>query len=230
MAGDWIKMRVDLADDPSVIAVSEDTGLDQDAVIGKLHRLWSWSDRHTEDGNAVGVTYAWVDRYLSVPGFALALENAGWLSHDGTVLTIPNFSRHNGKSGKSRALTAKRAATHKQRSSNAKVTRSALPREEKRRVDTNTPLPPFSDSISQAVRDSVNAWLSTKPKLYKPQALKALATRVEKRVQAHGEQAVITAIERAMSQGYKGWDFDEWFTDKPTPRLPTPEEDAAWKP
>ena len=129
MAGDWIKMRTDLAGDPAVVAIAEATGLDEDHVVGKLHRLWSWADKHTHDGNARSVTYSWVDRYLGVQNFAMAMEESGWLSHDGGTLSIPNFNSHNGQSAKARALTAKRV-------SNARSVTSALPREEKRREES----------------------------------------------------------------------------------------------
>jgi len=60
MAGDWIKMRMDLPDDPAVIGITERTGLDGDTVVGKLFRVWSWANRQTIDGNASGVTEAWL--------------------------------------------------------------------------------------------------------------------------------------------------------------------------
>ena len=50
MSGEWIKMRLDLASDPAVIRIRRSLGLDVDAVVGKLHRLWSWADAHTVDG------------------------------------------------------------------------------------------------------------------------------------------------------------------------------------
>ena len=135
MAGDWIKMRTDLRDDPAVISIAAELGIDEDTVVGKLHRLWSWADRQTVDGNALGVTETWIDRYLGVTGFALSLVNVGWLSLLEDGLEIPNFDRHNGQSAKRRALTARRVARHK-------VTHKALPREEKRREDINPPIVP----------------------------------------------------------------------------------------
>jgi hypothetical protein len=71
---------------------------------------------------------------------------SGWMADDGQSLTLPNFDRHNGKTAKTRAMTAKRVATHKAKSNAGSVTSSvsdALPREEKRREENiNTPLPP----------------------------------------------------------------------------------------
>lgn len=147
MAGDWIKMRVALRDDPATIAICEATGLDAFAVVGRLHALWGWADQHTLTGNAKGnatsVTQNWIDRYLDAPGFAKAMIEAGWLRPIKGGLLFPDFAKHNGKTAKTRALTAARVAAHKAKKGNAKgnapsVT-TALAREEK---IYKPPLPP----------------------------------------------------------------------------------------
>jgi len=119
MAGDWIKMRMDLADDPAVIAIAAALQLDEDTVVGKLHRLWSWGDRHTTDGKARGVTGAWVDRYVNAEGFAAAMSAAGWLSVEGHGITFPRFDRHNGASAKRRAAHTRRVASSRRRADDA---------------------------------------------------------------------------------------------------------------
>lgn len=136
MAGDWIKMRIDLADDPAVISIAAMLGMDEDLVVGKLHRLWSWADQQTTDGtvtlpsresNDDSVTVALLDRYARATGFAQAMVSVGWLHISARRVTFPNFERHNGKSGKQRALTAKRAVTLRSRKRNAtSVTPSSL--------------------------------------------------------------------------------------------------------
>jgi hypothetical protein len=66
---------------------------------------------------------------------------SGWMADDGQSLTLPNFDRHNGKTAKTRAMTAKRVASHKAKSNAASVTSSvsdALPREEKRREEKSS--------------------------------------------------------------------------------------------
>jgi hypothetical protein len=131
MAGDWIKMRTDLIDDPAVISIGVAVNIGEDLVVGKLYRLWTWADKHTEDGNAVGVTENWVDRYLGVPNFAQAMQKAGWLDIKTDGIMFPRFDRHNGKSAKKRCLTAIRVAEHKNKSANAASVSRALPREEK---------------------------------------------------------------------------------------------------
>ncbi len=137
MAGDWIKLECVTPDKPEVIAMSEVLKLDQDAVLGKLIRLWIWADQQTYDGNAKGnavsVTKSFIDRCTCTTGFAEAMILAGWLLQENGALVFPNFDRHNGKTAKNRALLAKRVALCKQRKGNKKVTLGALPREEKRR-------------------------------------------------------------------------------------------------
>ena len=105
----WIKMRTDLRDDPKVVAIAEELGLDQYAVVGRLHAFWAWADRYTADGNALSVTSAFVDQYLSALGFASALRKVGWLAGQEGDLSVPNFEKHNGQSAKRRLLTAQRA-------------------------------------------------------------------------------------------------------------------------
>ena len=112
MAGDWIKMRHDLCDDPAVISLAENTAcVDESHVIGVLHKLWSWADRQTTDGYAPSVTVSWrewLDRYLGVTGFADALIKVGWLEIKGDSFAIPKFDAHNSKSAKNRALSSQR--------------------------------------------------------------------------------------------------------------------------
>jgi hypothetical protein len=118
MANDWLPIRIDLNDDPAVIAVAAACDLDEFAVCGRLLKLWGWANRNTVDGNAegnaVGVTESWVDRYLSAPGFARALIAVGWLARTGgdgsPVLCFPKFERWNSQGAKKRALTAQRVS------------------------------------------------------------------------------------------------------------------------
>lgn len=134
MAGDWIKVEIGLPDKPEVHYIAGACNLDPDAVVGKLIRVWQWFDKHTVDGNAHGVTFLLVDRLVGVTGFAEAMQFAGWLEQRDMVLNMPKFDRHTSKSAKNRALTAKRQADFR----NAKVTPTALPREEKRRDSKQT--------------------------------------------------------------------------------------------
>jgi hypothetical protein len=152
MAGDWIKMQVSLPDKPEVWQIAGALSIDADSVVGKLLRVWGWFDSHTEDGNAHGVSFPLIDRVAGVAGFAEAMFLAGWLEQNGTVLTLPKFARHNGKTGKNRALTNERVANHRKNKDlaqsgvcNAASVTKTVTREEKRREekkeDTHTPTP-----------------------------------------------------------------------------------------
>lgn len=140
MAGDWLKMEMELSDKPEVHYIAGALSLDPDAVVGKLFRVWCWFNKHTVDGNALGVTYSLVDRITSVSGFGEAMAFSGWLEQRDKTLHMPHFEYHTSESSKKRALTAKRVANHKEKTNavgnaiaNAVSVTSALPREEKRR-------------------------------------------------------------------------------------------------
>jgi len=137
MAGDWIKFQIDTPDKPEVLAIASRLGIDPDAVVGKLIRVWSWFDKHTVDGNAHSVTFSFLDRLTGVTGFAEQMQFVGWLEQDGSILKMIHFDYHNGKSAKSRALGNVRQKNHRNNNakSNAIIVTEPLPekrREEKR--------------------------------------------------------------------------------------------------
>lgn len=141
MAGDWLKFEKATLDKPEVFAIAADLGLDPDAVLGKLLRVWSWFDTHTESGNARRVTSALLDRIAGATGFTAAMVSVGWMEVTDDGVQQPGFDKHTGQSAKTRATTARRVA--KSRSGNGEcngtgVTNdgtSALAREEKRREE-----------------------------------------------------------------------------------------------
>ena len=143
MAGDWIKMRVDLDDDPAVIGIASNLKLNEQDVIGRLWRVWSWANKQTRDGNAPTVTEAWLDRFVSTAGFARAMQSVGWLTIcEGCGIAIPKFDLHNGQSAKARALTAVRVADHRAR--NVTTVTESLPekrREEKSKSESDRKAP-----------------------------------------------------------------------------------------
>lgn len=155
MAGDWIKMRSNLWDDPRVARLSDETGQHEATVIGGLYWLWATADQHTEDGILHGMTLRAIDRKTGITGFGEALVAIGWVADHPDGVRIVNFEEHNGLSAKKRALTARRVASHRSRNAptapavhpshddvthqtlhntNACVT-GALAREEKRREE-----------------------------------------------------------------------------------------------
>jgi hypothetical protein len=157
MAGDWIPMRCDLADDPAVIAIAAFTDLDIDSVVGKLHRLWAWANRQTTDGNARGVTEKWIDAKVGQNGFALAMQNSGWLKVTKSGVQFPSFDSWNSQGAKQRQLTARRVAAHKAKNGNAATVSGALPKEEKRTDKKNTFTPPTIDEIRDYCQQRKNS-------------------------------------------------------------------------
>ncbi len=120
MAGDWIKVRTNIHDDPAVIGVASLLAIDENRIVGALVKLWSWANQHTTDGNVISVTSAWVDRYTGLTGFAHALVKHGWLVLNETSITFPHFDRHNGICAKMRAETNRRVAKHRAAKANGK--------------------------------------------------------------------------------------------------------------
>jgi hypothetical protein len=134
MAGDWIKIEHTLPDKPEIDALAVALGIDHDAVVGKLVRLWVWADQQTVSGEAIPVTEPFLNRITNCPGFASALVDVGWMKWRNGRIYLPKFDRHNGQTAKSRALTSCRM---KRLRDGANVTEASPEkrREEKRRED-----------------------------------------------------------------------------------------------
>jgi hypothetical protein len=110
LAGDWIKMRGNLWDDPRVSSVCDRTGQSEATVIGAFYWLWATADQHTEDGILPGLTLRSIDRKTGVTGFAEALCEIGWLTDSPEGVRIARFEEHNGSSAKRRVMEAQRKA------------------------------------------------------------------------------------------------------------------------
>lgn len=149
MAGDWIKMRSNLWDDPRIAKFCDVTDQPEAMVVGALYWLWATADQHSEDGIMPGLTLRSIDRKTGIKGFGDALVAAGWLADHPEGVRIVRFSEHNGASSKKRCQTAKRVANFK--TGNAPCVTKALPErdleEEKRREEVNpslyTPIAPI---------------------------------------------------------------------------------------
>lgn len=112
MAGEWIKVRTNLWDDPRVMQLCDLTGHSEATVIGGLYWLWATADEHTETGHMPGLSIAAIDRKTGVKGLGQALLTVGWIDDTDGGITIIRFDEHNGTSAKNRASTAKRVANH----------------------------------------------------------------------------------------------------------------------
>jgi hypothetical protein len=115
MAGDWIKIEMETPDKPEVVNMAAILRMDQDAVTGKLFRIWTWADRNSIDGEAMPITCAFLDRLTTKRGFSAAMRQVGWLAGEDGNLTFPGFYRHNGITAKARAESNRRMANTRER-------------------------------------------------------------------------------------------------------------------
>lgn len=199
MAGEWLKFEKATLDKPEVFAIAARLGIDPDAVVGKLMRVWSWFDTHTVDGNAAGVTTALLDRIAGATGFVSAMHESGWVVVAEDGVSLPNFDRHTGETAKKRALTAKRVAHHRSKgnvgSNDGSVTQ-ALAREEKRREENkDTPIVPKGDSSADAVLDAYHEILPA------CQRISVLNDKRRKRI-----AAAVKLAKRVCAD--QGWDYE----------------------
>lgn len=226
MAGDWIKMRCNLWDDPRVAAICDLTDSGEAAVIGALYWLWSTADQHTEDGCMPGLTLRQIDRKTGLPGFGSALVQVGWLVDDPQGVVIQGFDEHNGASAKKRCQTAQRVASSRSRNAhetqqddvrNASIVTGALAREEKRREEEKEPntktarkraapavLVSLSDLVAEGVEEQhATDWLVARKAKDLPLTPTAWAQTKAEAVKA--EMTPAEAIKVAAGNGWAGF-------------------------
>lgn len=151
MADEWIKIRVDLTDDPNVFLLSDLLDLDCPTTVGHLVAFWSWMNRHTSDGTGIKLTKSAIDRKINVSGFAESLIKIGWLSGEEMNFSIPMYERHNGNSAKARALDAE-AKRIRRAMKSQEDTRPAAKLEEKKPSEKKAEKPP-SKTTQKTVSD-----------------------------------------------------------------------------
>lgn len=148
MAGDWIKMRIDLQSHPKIVRILSEHKTDKFRVVGGLHAVWSVFDTHSEDGVLNGYSPEALDHVIGWNGFSASLVAIGWIENIAGGLVMPEFCEHNGKSGKRRAEDQKRKRESRKdpipvRNSSADEPDEKLTREEKRREEDKE-LPPLT--------------------------------------------------------------------------------------
>lgn len=233
MSGDWIKFESATPDKPEVWAIASALGIDPDAVVGKLLRVWGWFDQQTETGNAPSVSKMLLDRLVGVTGFCKAVIDADWMSDDGVTLSLPHFDRHNGKTAKNRATTAKRVAAFKNKPeksnaiTNDKVTPAPLPREEKRREEnilkditpTAQPAAPkktefdYSQWPNMPSEQTMADWLAMRKRLKAPisqTVINRFAIELKK-AKAYG-YTVDQCLAECVTRGWRGFET-QWLVN-----------------
>ncbi len=208
MAGDWIKMRCELGHDPDVIQIAASLGIDEFAVVGRLHAVWSWLDQHSENGTNVRIVSAYLDRLTACPGFADAMRTVGWLDGRDGNLTFPGYETHNGDTAKRRSLETKRKRVQRDKrpaESGTNVPPDAGP--EKRREEKST-LSSIEDKdpLPFQSHDFVMFWGNWEQhRKEKKQKITPTARKQQlQKLEEMGEQRAIAALKHSIANGYLG--------------------------
>ena len=94
----WIELHDTLPDHPKVIDLSHALGLDKDAVVGKLVRLWTWALNNRETGifaERDASTIAEIMRYKGKPERLIeAMKEAHLLDESDGNLVIHDWDEH----------------------------------------------------------------------------------------------------------------------------------------
>ena len=143
----WIKIETTLPQKPEVVKISAILQKKSAEVVGGLVLRWCLTDGRTEDGFLRFYGRREIDRAVGLKGFCSALEQVGWIQLEADGARLVNYEKHNGRSAKKRAETARRVGRHRAKGvtdvtegteqadakSVTNVTQSALAREEKSR-------------------------------------------------------------------------------------------------
>lgn len=222
MAGDWIKMRVDLPTHPKVVRMASACKADRLRVVGGLLSVWSLFDVHSAGGQLEGYSPEVLDETIGFPGFSHAMISVGWLEFDGSSLWMPRFEDHNGQSAKKRAQDADRKRND--RNSSAPEADKKRTREEKRREEEKKEEPPISpkpkteksqvvtasDLESRGVDPQVAAdFLALRAKKRAPVTATALAG-LEREAAAAG-MSLDAALRTSSERGWQGFKA-EWVS------------------
>jgi len=159
MASDWIKMEHTTIGKPELAHMSSILKTHEDHVLVGLVRVWIWADEICVAGEPLTVTEGFLDGVARRRGFAAAMRKVGWLEGENGALRFPNFTRHNGKSAKKRAVDMERKRM--ERNGHASVRDLSAPgatdtgrktdksaTRERDRVYTDTPTPTGDDHPS----------------------------------------------------------------------------------
>jgi len=134
----WIKVRVNLHEDPRVLGIAAELAVRVPEVVGLLVRLWSYADAHSTDGRIEPMSRAGIDAIVGRTGFCDALATVGWISEDGDAVTLPRYADHNGQTAKQRAQTARAVTRHRMRKSEQSAGDGVTRGEERRGEKTKT--------------------------------------------------------------------------------------------
>jgi len=99
MATDAVQMRWCLRGEKEVLEMAASLGVPVAHVIGCLQMFWSWADEHlAKSQGEASIPCSQVDEIVQLPGFAVALQEVGWLDSKDVGLAVPGYSIYMGRS------------------------------------------------------------------------------------------------------------------------------------
>jgi len=224
----WIKHVKNLSTKEEVVRMATLLGIDRWSVVGRCEDIWSWADEHTTDGNALGVTSAFLDELVYCPGFSKAMIEVGWLAENDGGVHIPKFDRHNGNSGKKRALTAERVRKHREQGNAPSVTDSVSVSVSASVSDSSVPLPEElnTDAFKSAWSEYEQYRRERKMAKLKP---RSVASKY-KELAEYGHDEAIAAIERTIANGWAGiFPAQQGPAKNAIGNMPPAGSNAAWQ-
>ncbi len=217
-----MQIDCDLPEKREVVNIVCDTGVELDAVLGRLLRLWRWVERHF---NGLRMDSANVRTVSALCGgdekFWKAVEAQGWISFEENAVCIPGYAKRFSKSAKRRALDAKRKSANtphasgtnaesKRKVAGAKEDLEKRREEKSKSIEEIPPLPPTAEPLRKSLGDWIE-YKREKNQSYKPSGLKAMVSQAIERAERFGVAAVDAAIQKAMANGWQGWDQENSF-------------------
>jgi len=109
MAGGWIKIEKRTPDKPEIRYISRSCECTKEKAFLAWFELWSYFDDNIDETGFLRLfTLEDCDDVAELSGIGRALQRAEWLTVDSLGLTVNKWNRHNGRSAKQRAMTARR--------------------------------------------------------------------------------------------------------------------------
>lgn len=102
----YLKIGPELPSKEEVASIAASTGLDTPGVIGRLYLMWTHFNTVTRDGVLVTADVTAdvtrLDAIVTRDGFCEAMVKAGWMVLESNKISLPNFTRHQGRTAKQR--------------------------------------------------------------------------------------------------------------------------------
>ena len=156
MAGDWIKIDLELPEKPEVLRLHEATGVPIDALVGRLFLFWRLGDSMTTDGLIGGAgPRGLASKCGGTPEFweIMARVVPEWIVLTDEGARIPGFCERFGSSRRARRADAVRKKVERRQKAEGTVAGQAP--DSGRTPDTNVrPRPPLSVSESESVSET----------------------------------------------------------------------------